>query len=300
MPKTPQDGMPTIEQRLAALAALVRAGLPSVVAGPAKFLIDGQASSSVSAIAERIEQVRAEIAAGGEQTVPILYSPRPGSAGNDTSAAARPHHGQILEFTLERVANTGKGRRWGTFLHLLSTAARAHNILELGACAGLSGCYLSATEHCRRFVTVEGAPALAEIAARSLQAAGHNATVINALFDDALDRLLPPAEALDLAFIDGHHEKIATLHYFERIAPHVRPGGLVIFDDISWSSDMRDCWNEVVADRRLTDVVDCGVVGIGIMAAGSRATAPAAWDLQDIVGRVRIGSPKGWSESAAA
>jgi predicted O-methyltransferase YrrM len=300
MPKTPQDGVPTIEQRLAALAALVQAGLPSVVAGPARFLIDGHASRSVCAVADRIEQVRAEIAAGGEQTVPILYSPRPGSAGNDTSAAARPQHGQVLEFTLERVANTGKGRRWGTFLHLLSTAANAQNILELGACAGLSGCYLSATEHCQQFVTVEGAPALAEIAARSLKQAGRHATVINALFDDALDRLLPPKQPLDLAFIDGHHEKIATLHYFERLTPHVRPGGIVLFDDISWSSDMRDCWNEVVTDRRLTDVVDCGVVGIGIMADGSRNAAPAAWNLQDIVGRVRIGSPKGWTESAAA
>lgn len=300
MSQTPQAGVPTIDERLAALAALVRAGLPSVVAGPAKFLIDGQAFRSAIAVADRIEQVRAEIAAGGEQTVPILYSPRPGSAGNDASAAARPPHGQVLEFTLERVASTGKGRRWGTFLHLLSAAAKARNILELGACAGLSGCYLSATEHCRRFVTVEGAPALAAIAARSLQQAGHRATVINALFDEALDRLLPPEEPLDLAFIDGHHEKIATLHYFERIAPHVRPGGLVIFDDISWSSDMRDCWNDVVADCRLTDVVDCGVVGIGIMADGSRVTAPAAWDLQGIVGRVRIGTPKGWTESAAA
>jgi predicted O-methyltransferase YrrM len=293
-------GMPTIDERLEKLAALVRAGLPAVVAGPARFLIDGQASHAASAVADRIEQVRAGIAAGGEQTVPILYSPRPGSAGSDTSAAARPQHGQVLEFTLERVARTGKNRRWGTFLHLLSTSAKARNILELGACAGLSACYLSATEHCRRLVTVEGAPALAEIAARSLEQAGHRATVVNALFDDALDQLLPPEQPLDLAFIDGHHEKVATLHYFERIAPHVRPGGLVLFDDISWSSDMRDCWNEVVADRRLSDVVDCGVVGIGIMTVSSRDTAPVAWDLQEIIGRVAIGSPRGWTESAAA
>lgn len=39
---------------------------------------------------------------------------------------------------------------------------------------------------------------------------------------------------VDLAYIDGDHEKVATIRYFERIKPHLNPDAVVIFGDISW------------------------------------------------------------------
>ena len=65
--------------------------------------------------------------------------------------------------------------------------------------------------------------------------------VINKLFDDAIDDFLHEGlSGIDIADIDGHHEKLATLHYFERIKPMLNPDSVVIFDDIYWSKDMYD------------------------------------------------------------
>ncbi|MDE5107691.1 MAG: class I SAM-dependent methyltransferase [Trichodesmium sp. St17_bin3_1_1] len=47
---------------------------------------------------------------------------------------------------------------------------------------------------------------------------------------------------MDIADIDGHHEKLATLRYCELIKPMLNPDSVVIFDDIYWSQDMYDAW----------------------------------------------------------
>src|SRR6185312_4343070 len=112
--------------------------------------------------------------------------------------------------------------------------------LELGACAGISAIYLSSAPQMKSLITVEGSAPLAGLAAESLQPFSH-ARVVNALFDDAIDAELPGVK-LDLAYIDGHHEKVATIHYFNKIRPYLQPGAVVIFDDVSWSRDMREAW----------------------------------------------------------
>ncbi len=147
----------------------------------------------------------------------------------------KPSHGEQITLTMERIANTGKKEKWGVFLHLLASEVGG-TFLELGSCAGISGAYLASAPNCKKLFSVEGSAALAGLARETIdQVAPGRAEVINGLFNDVLDSLLPELgeNALDLAFIDGHHERVATLHYYERIKPALRPGAVVVFDDIS-------------------------------------------------------------------
>ena len=48
-------------------------------------------------------------------------------------------------------------------------------------------------------------------------------------------------KAVDLTFIDGHHEGAATLRYFETISASLSKGSVVWFDDIDWP-DMAPAW----------------------------------------------------------
>ena len=98
---------------------------------------------------------------------------------------------------------------------------------------------------------------------------------------------------IDFAFIDGHHEKLATIHYFNRLVPKLSPGALVVFDDISWSFDMRECWEYMVKQKGFSDALDFGDLGICIW-NHSGFSSTKYWDLQELLGRQTIGDPHGW------
>lgn len=186
-----------------------------------------------------------------------------------------------MDFSLTRVAHTGKNMRWGTALHLLARDHKAKKIIELGACAGISACYLSSSPHCTTMMTIEGSQDLAMIAQASVNQMGNKTTVINGLFDDVLDAELPRMTDVDIAFIDGHHERSATIHYYERLKSALSSGAMVIFDDITWSKDMRQMWEEVRTSTDFSDAVDLGVIGICIYQPSERS--PQQWNLASLV-----------------
>jgi hypothetical protein len=118
--------------------------------------------------------------------------------------------------------------------------------------------------------------------------------VYNALFDDAIDQfLLANMQNMDMVFIDGHHEKRATIHYFERLSSYLNPGAIVIFDDISWSQDMRDGWMYLSSLSCFSHAIDCSAIGVCIWDP-SHSNRPRYWDVQNVIGRAAIGKPHGW------
>jgi predicted O-methyltransferase YrrM len=126
--------------------------------------------------------------------------------------------------------------------------------------------------------TVEGSSNLAPVAAANLRVTNPNATVVNAMFDDALDSLLPQLTApLDIVHIDGQHESVSTFHYLERVRPHLRKDSLVIFDDIHWSADMRQAWNDLKATDGFSHCIDVGRYGVCVW--GGADVRPQAHNL---------------------
>src|SRR4029078_359012 len=161
-----------------------------------EYLITGRRDPAATEVGTRAENRRKQCASGGQRRLPIWYSPKPGSAGDDPDG--RPAPGKELEFTMKRIAATGKDRRWGTALYLVARDFESPAGLELGACAGISAIYLSSAPQMKSLITVEGSAPLAGLAAESLQPFSH-ARVVNALFDDAIDAELPGVK-LDLAY----------------------------------------------------------------------------------------------------
>ena len=277
---------------------LLMSGLPKQMKSALEYLVTGKCDESTDRVIKYAEGRRQEIASQGDKEIPIWYSPKPGSAGHDTSLDARPEPGKILNFTMERIAATGKDKRWGIVLHLLARDFQSNTIFELGACAGISAMYLSSAQTVDKLITVEGSDALAEIAKESLKA--HKcARVVNSLFDEAIDSELPLlGPQVDFAYIDGHHEKVATIHYFNRLLPFMKSGAVVVFDDISWSYDMREAW-EVLAKRpEFSHSIDLGSIGVCIVKAAveDKQSEAKYWDLQPILGKTKIGDPHGWKE----
>jgi predicted O-methyltransferase YrrM len=250
--------------------------------------------------ANTIERIRADIADAAIEAVPILYSPKPGSAGVAATASLRPMPGETLTFSPAQAARTGKDRRWGVFLNLLAASVSAKSILELGACCGISAAYLGDTPACQQLITIEGSAVLADISRGTLSKAlgGRRFEVVNALFDDALDDILARRDVkFDFVFIDGHHEKVATSHYLERVLPAMADRATVVFDDIAWSQDMRDGWLEWSARRGFAHAIDCVSVGVCLYDRAISSAAPLFWDMERAIGQRRVGSPHGWSNA---
>ncbi len=284
--------------KLKLLRSLKLSGLPEKVIPAVEWMLLQKPDPALASTMASIEQRRADIAASNG-VVDIWYSPRPGSAGMDPLKVFKPLPGDVKQFSMYQIAHTGKDRTSAAMLHLLAKYNRSEFVFELGSCAGLSAAYLASVDTVKQLWTVEGAPNLAAIAQETLAPWQQIANVFTGHFDDAIDALSDKhAGRWDFVYIDGHHEKIATIHYFNRMLPALRSGAMVVFDDISWSQDMREAWDLVRTRAEFSDAIDFGSIGVCLLKSDSNQQSPVKqWNLQPVLGRHKIGKPAGWSNN---
>ena len=274
---------------------LIHNGVPGILKTPLDFLVTSNLNPDDKAVVSRVEEIRANLAARGDEKIPVYYSPLPGSAGTINNPAKRCQPGETKYFTAEWIANkTSTDNFWGTFKYLCSNYSGAKNILELGACAGISGCFMASGKQCRRFITIEASEPLANIARSTIGQITENYQVYNCLFDEGLDMILPCLEEkINMVLIDGHHEKVATIHYFKRLVPYLEAGCLVLFDDIYWSSDMLEAWEILRHWKGFSHTIDVGGTGLCIWSGNSK-TVPKLWNLNKYTGNWKPSHPHGW------
>ncbi len=249
---------------LRALDDMLGNGFPARLGLPLRFLFTQELPAEAIAIAERIEERRAEISRRPD-TYRFEYSPTalgmarwPDHAGHAAAGPVMPSR---------RLANVfSVPRHWGLFLHLCADAFAARAILEVGACVGISGAYLASARHRPRFITIEGSPAIAPIAEATLAAVTDRAEVLRAPFDTGLDEAIARFEReqlpIDVAFIDGHHEEAATLHYVETVIPRLSRDAVVILDDIHLTPGMERAWQRLARTPGIAAAVDIGRFGL--------------------------------------
>ena len=120
----------------------------------------------------------------------------------------------------------------GALLTLLARAIGAREAIEVGTFTGYSAiCIARGLEAAGRLVCCELSEEYAEIAGRNLEAAGvAGRTEIRV--GPALEtlRALPARELFDLGFIDA--DKPAYPDYYEEVLRRLRPGGLLMLDNV--------------------------------------------------------------------
>lgn len=144
----------------------------------------------------------------------------------------------------------------GKLLHLLAKTLEARAILEFGTLGGYSTIWLGrALSAGGRLITLEAEPRYAEVAGRSIVAAGLG-DVVDLRVGPALE-LLPQLEGegvgpFDLTFIDA--DKVHSPEYFAWALDHSRPGSLIITDNVVRDGRLADPASEdpaIQAQRRL-------------------------------------------------
>jgi len=216
-----------------------------------------------------IEALRHELAASERVIERIDFGA--GDADGVPLSRAPYHDGVAVVHTIgEFCRSSCVGPAWSRVLFHLVREAAPSRALELGTALGLSAAYQGAALELNghgRLVTIEGAGPLADIARDNLARLGIGPVeVVTGRFREALPPVLERLQALDFAYIDGHHDGRATLDYFRAVLAVFRSPAIVVFDDISISPGMRDAWQEISRHPRVTlalDLQKLGVCGVG-------------------------------------
>jgi predicted O-methyltransferase YrrM len=185
-----------------------------------------------------------------------------GSAGTDRSDTS----GRTIERSVSEICRTtSKPPRWALLLFQIVRHLRPERCLELGTSLGISAAYQAAALELNgsgRITTLEGAEPVAALAAANLDELGLDRTdVVVGRFQDTLDGVLELGP-IDYAFVDGHHDRDATIRYFEHIAERAGADAVLAFDDIAWSEGMQEAWRTIREDGRVAFAIDLRSVGV--------------------------------------
>lgn len=144
----------------------------------------------------------------------------------------------------------------------------ASRCLEMGTCVGISGAYLAAaleTNGGGALRSLEGHRDRADIARQAWSRLGFSdAEVVVGRFEETLDVVLSE-EPFDLVFIDGNHDRDATLSYAASFTAASRPGAVLVLDDIAWSDGMKEAWAELRARLGGSITSDLGRLGVVVL-----------------------------------
>jgi len=159
--------------------------------------------------------------------------------------------------------NALKPPKLAQLIYRLVADLQPKNIIELGTCLGTTSIYLQKAAPNAKVYTLEGCPETAKIAKESFAKAGvNNIELITGNFDDTLKSVIDGLDQLDFVFVDGNHQKDATLKYFEWCLPKVNDNTLLIFDDIYWSEGMKEACTQIKAHPQVTVTVDLFWIGL--------------------------------------
>ncbi len=160
-----------------------------------------------------------------------------------------------------------KQRREAGMLMALVRSDQPESVIEMGTCVGISGSYVAAALQMNGhglLTTLERGAERVAIARKTWGELGLGDRVDARIgrFANTLAPALADRGPVDFLFIDGHHEREPTLEFYAAAIPHLRPGALVVFDDIRWSDGMREAWAEIARRTDHKFALDVGGIGI--------------------------------------
>ena len=166
--------------------------------------------------------------------------------------------------TIKSIAKNAASQKWQCHtLFRLVNFIKPKTMLEMGTSLGISTIYQSQAALNAQFITLEGDPRIAELAQMHLDDFKvKNVELIEGTFDQTLFPALQKLKKLDYVFIDGNHRLAPTIEYFHNCLEFAHDGSVFIFDDIHWSDEMEQAWEQVKAHPKVKISIDLFHMGI--------------------------------------
>lgn len=156
-----------------------------------------------------------------------------------------------------------KSKKYASLLARLIRYFAPKTVIELGTSLGITTLYFSNASPGSAIYTIEGSPEIVRIARSNFnKVPSKNIESIQGNFDDELPALLQNINHADFVFFDGNHRKEATLKYFKMCLKYKTNESVFVFDDINWSEEMQEAWEEIKAHPEVSVTVDLFFQGI--------------------------------------
>ncbi|MBI4951703.1 MAG: class I SAM-dependent methyltransferase [Myxococcales bacterium] len=129
------------------------------------------------------------------------------------------------------------GRVEGTLLKLLCALTGARRVLEIGTFTGYSAlCMAEALPDDGEVVTCDLDPASTTLAQSFFDRSEHGRKIRIVLGDARTTLRALDDRPFDVAFLDA--DKTGYPEYYELVLPRLRPGGLLVADNVLWSGEV--------------------------------------------------------------
>lgn len=130
------------------------------------------------------------------------------------------------------------------------------NMLEIGTSVGLGTSVLSIANPEAEIITLEGCENTAQIATELFKTNHlNNIHLVVGNFNNSLPSVVK-GKKFDLIYFDGNHQKSATLLYFNQCLETAHNDSIFIFDDINWSLEMQQAWEEIKNNPKVTITIN--------------------------------------------
>ncbi len=130
-------------------------------------------------------------------------------------------------------------------------------VLELGTHLGLSTKIIINSLPNSKITTIEGCAATHGLvkALNALNQAEH----LNLTFEEFLST---NTTTFDFIFLDGNHQKDATIQYVEMLLAMIANHGVIVIDDIYWNDQMKSAWQTIISLDNVTVSIDLFYFGL--------------------------------------
>jgi predicted O-methyltransferase YrrM len=136
-------------------------------------------------------------------------------------------------------------------------------IFDLGTSLGITTIYESFAREEAKIYTFEGCPNTAKIAQQNFERLRRkNIKLIEGNIDQTLPATVNQISKIDFAFFDANHRLEPTLRYFNTCLEKAHEHTVFIFDDIHWSDEMEQAWNQIKTDERVKLTIDLFYIGL--------------------------------------
>ena len=179
----------------------------------------------------------------------------------DLGAGSRSGSG--MEKSVSEIAGSAlKNKKYARLLYRLVRHYQPKDILELGTSLGVTTAYLARANNEAMVSTIEGNPFIRKKALEGFHFLSiSNIESVEGNFDSVLPGVLSKKNKIDLAYIDGNHKKEPTLDYFEEILKKTHDHSILVFDDIHWSREMEEAWEEIKNHPAVQYTIDIFFLG---------------------------------------
>ncbi len=181
-----------------------------------------------------------------------------------TDFGAGRSHSTHKQLTVSAIAkNSAKPARYARLMYRLVHHFKPQQILELGTSLGITTLYMAAASPASKIITLEGSNEVANLAEENFRKLKCDTIeLVRGPFDETLYKKVQGLNSLDFVFFDGNHQKKPTLDYFAICLSRKTNNSVFVFDDINWSTQMKEAWETIKQHPDVYVTIDLFMMGL--------------------------------------